>query len=157
MKRKEAVQKKEEQTLGEYLEAVKDIKNEQFEQEKALSREILRATRDLKKKGIGLTQENIVAQVCMQGDADRLPKEELLRKAEEYCRENRKQLVVQLLYAATILNIIMLFVRYTWSLIYLERIIISNSPIYMGLSVIIPIMTWIFMTTQKYVQLFNID
>lgn len=125
------------------------------EMEAVSERELRKARKELKNQGIGITKETLVAQVYMNGDAEKLSREELLRKADAYCRSNQKKLLVWSLVGISALNFCVLMLRYVWCIVHLDRVIVNNSAIYIALSLLVPIATWIIMTTEEYFNFHN--
>lgn len=81
--------------------------------------------------------------------------EEFAKKADAYIEKNQKQLLAWFLIGFTIFNTLLLLTRYLTCMVTLDRIIISNHPIYILISLFIPVIAWIYMTTQDYFNYHN--
>lgn len=120
-----------------------------------MDRKMRKAKKALLKQGVEVTSETLTAQMCMDGNADKYSLEQMRKKADEYVKKNQKRLTIQVLFAITLINMAMLLFRYLWCIVFLDRIIVSNSSIYIVLSIVIPIITWVLMTTQDYFNFHN--
>lgn len=116
-----------------------------------------KARKALKQKGISVNSENMAAQLLSQvGDSKMFTMEKLQSRAEEYCKEHQKELIIRLLYFLMYANCVILISRYLYCFVNLDRIVLSNSGIYIGLSVVLPVLIWMYATTLWEFNFINI-
>lgn len=149
-KKKKIITEQENGIVDEFLQ--KKHKDEKANEELSdlAESEIKKAKKSLKQRGVEVTPETIVAQVYIQGGSDSLSREELRQRADEYVHANQKKLAVMGLFALTVVNFVILAGRYVYCIYSLDRIIFCNSPVYILVSVLLPIITWVLMTSQEY-------
>ena len=130
------------------------IKSE-IKSENDLYRQMQKAKKTLKQKGISVNSENMAAQLLAQVGG-KFTAEKLYSRAEEYCKGHQKELVIKLLYLLMYANCVILIARYLYCFVKLDRVILNNSGIYIGLSVILPVLIWMYATTLWEFNFLNI-
>ncbi len=130
------------------------IKSE-IKSENDLYRQMQKAKKTLKQKGISVNSENMAAQLLAQVGG-KFTAEKLYSRAEEYCKGHQKELVIKLLYLLMYANCVILIARYLYCFVKLDRVILNKSGIYRGLSVILPVLIWMYATTLWEFNFLNI-
>lgn len=78
-----------------------------------------------------------------------LDQEKVFRVFDESWVSAQKRTVLNVFYTLSFLNCIWLIIRYLFNIIFLDRVIVSNHLLYILLSVLVPFLTWIALTTTK--------
>ena len=86
-----------------------EIKSE-IKSENDLYRQMQKAKKTLKQKGISINSENMAAQLLAQVGG-KFTTEKLYSRAEEYCKGHQKELVIKLLYLLMYANCVILIAR----------------------------------------------
>jgi len=60
-----------------------------------------------------------------------------------------KRMFLNILYTICNLNCVLLTLRYIWAFLNIDRVVLSNNPIYLVLSCLIPFITWVLLSDSK--------
>lgn len=79
-------------------------------------------------------------------------------KIEEYAEKvqmNSKELLLYIWNGVIFAHLTILIIRYIWAWFMLQKYVISNNPIYLVLSIVAPLVIWVYSTTTDYWNFHN--